>query len=207
MNAVHNSKLSAIVLAAAGVFFIGSHAIAQAPSQIFACVNNSSGTIKIVAAGTICDNGGTLFSWNTQGPIGPQGPQGPAGAAGATGAQGPSNAFFVKNDNTQNITGNTQINIMTLSLAPGSYVLNVSAAFGANATGGMAFSVYCYITASNAEILTQPFQETFAPSANSFLLFPLTTAFTLAASDKVSLACSGLGGIINTNQARWWPSR
>jgi hypothetical protein len=58
--------------------------------QLYACVNNSSGTIKMVAAGTACDNGATLFVWNAAGPIGPQGPQGPAGPAGATGSAGPA---------------------------------------------------------------------------------------------------------------------
>lgn len=78
------------------------------PTTIYACVNNSSGAVRIVPAGTVCKAGGdngddqkgngdngkkeTLISWNTQGPqgpAGPAGPQGPKGDTGATGPQGP----------------------------------------------------------------------------------------------------------------------
>ena len=47
--------------------------------ELFACVNKSSGAVKFVAAGTVCGNGWTLFTWNVAGPQGPQGPQGPSG--------------------------------------------------------------------------------------------------------------------------------
>jgi hypothetical protein len=61
---------------------------AQQAQQLYACVNNNSGTIKMVAAGTACDNGATLFVWNATGQAGPQGAQGPAGPAGPAGPQG-----------------------------------------------------------------------------------------------------------------------
>jgi len=35
-------------MCAAAALFVSSQAVAQAPVQIFACVNNSSGTIHIV---------------------------------------------------------------------------------------------------------------------------------------------------------------
>jgi len=74
---------------------------------IYACVNNSSGTIKIVSATTECSNNEIQLVWNAQGvagptgpagptgatgPTGPTGPQGPTGATGPTGAQGPTGA-------------------------------------------------------------------------------------------------------------------
>lgn len=56
------------------------HVDAQADStQIFACVNNSSGEVKIVAPGAACNNNWTLRTWNVTGPAGPQGPAGPPG--------------------------------------------------------------------------------------------------------------------------------
>jgi Collagen triple helix repeat (20 copies) len=72
-------------------------ALALAPrsadaQQIFACVNNSSGEIKIVAQNATCKNNESLLVWNVAGPQGPMGPVGPAGPAGATGAQGPAGA-------------------------------------------------------------------------------------------------------------------
>jgi hypothetical protein len=77
------TSILALTLATAGMFFIGSQAMAQ---QIFACVNNSSGTIHIVAQNSACQSNEILLNWNV---VGPQGPAGPAGATGATGATGP----------------------------------------------------------------------------------------------------------------------
>lgn len=60
-----------LALAVAGLLFIGNQARAQAPAQIFACVNNGSGTIHIVAQNTACQNGEMLLNWNVVGPQGP----------------------------------------------------------------------------------------------------------------------------------------
>src|SRR5215469_931292 len=73
-------------LAAAGVLFIGSQARAQAPAQIFACVNNSSGTIHVITPNAGCSNNEITLIWNT---VGPQGPHGPIGPVGPVGPQGP----------------------------------------------------------------------------------------------------------------------
>src|SRR5215831_21207272 len=55
---------------------------ADAQNTIYACVNNSSGAVKIVAAGTVCPNNQSLVTWNIVGPQGAQGPQGPQGPQG-----------------------------------------------------------------------------------------------------------------------------
>jgi Collagen triple helix repeat (20 copies) len=86
-----NTRVITSALAAAGLVFIGSQAGAQTPSQIFACVNNVAGLVRIVAQNTACLPIEHLVVWNVvgpQGPAGPAGAQGPAGPAGATGAQG-----------------------------------------------------------------------------------------------------------------------
>jgi hypothetical protein len=54
-----------------------------------ACVNNSSGTIKMIAPDEECKNNETRIMWNALGPAGPPGPQGSAGADGADGEPGP----------------------------------------------------------------------------------------------------------------------
>ena len=69
-------------------------ALALAPrtadaQQIFACVNNNDGTMRIVAQNVTCRNNERSLAWNI---VGPQGPIGPAGAAGATGPAGPMGA-------------------------------------------------------------------------------------------------------------------
>ncbi|MEP6695145.1 MAG: collagen-like protein, partial [Chloroflexota bacterium] len=63
-------------------------ATAAATGVIEACVNNSSGTIKIVSTTTQCSNNEIRLVWNSEGVAGQPGPTGPQGIAGPTGAQG-----------------------------------------------------------------------------------------------------------------------
>ena len=61
---------------------------------IHACVNNTSGELKIVGANASCPNNYRALDWNIQGPagqqglIGPMGPIGPQGLQGERGLQG-----------------------------------------------------------------------------------------------------------------------
>jgi len=90
--------LSAAAIVLSG-FGLNGATQAQQAQQLYACVNNSSGEIKLVGQNATCNGNATLVVWNVAGPqgmIGPQGPQGPAGPqgpvgpAGATGATGPA---------------------------------------------------------------------------------------------------------------------
>jgi hypothetical protein len=56
---------------------------------IHACVNNTSGEIKIIGANANCPNNYRALDWNIQGPIGPVGLVGPAGPVGPVGPVGP----------------------------------------------------------------------------------------------------------------------
>jgi hypothetical protein len=55
---------------------------AQTGSVIYACVNNSSGTI--IAPTAACNANEIKLQWNTAGPQGPKGDSGPQGAPGPT---------------------------------------------------------------------------------------------------------------------------
>src|SRR5687768_10035925 len=55
------------------------------PNKFHSCVNNGSGTIKIVSPTTTCGNNEVPLDWNAEGPAGTGGP---TGATGATGAKG-----------------------------------------------------------------------------------------------------------------------
>jgi hypothetical protein len=57
---------------------------------IYACVNNASGTVKIVAADTVCHQNSTLVHWNQEGTPGMDGAPGADGMDGAPGADGPA---------------------------------------------------------------------------------------------------------------------
>jgi len=95
------------------IAIIGSSAVAFAAGtgQIYACVNNGSGAVKIVAATTTCENNWTQVSWNQQGPTGAQGPAGPQGATGPQGVTGPQGPQGPKGDTgPQGIAGTNGTN-------------------------------------------------------------------------------------------------
>jgi hypothetical protein len=104
-------RILATALLAALVVMSGSTVAAYAgvlPGEIYACVNNSSGTIHITTATDSCANNEVKLGWNSQGiqgPQGPIGPQGPKGDTGATGATGP--AGLVGATGPQGATGAT----------------------------------------------------------------------------------------------------
>jgi Collagen triple helix repeat (20 copies) len=83
------------IVSIAAIFFGLSGAVAQQPATtaaqvIYACKNNITGDLKVVAQGTtLCPRNWTSLSWNVAGPAGPQGPQGLQGVAGPQGPQGP----------------------------------------------------------------------------------------------------------------------
>jgi Collagen triple helix repeat (20 copies)/Divergent InlB B-repeat domain len=94
-RARRGATLAAALLA--GVAF-GAGTMARADgdgTRYYACVNNSSGTIKMIGAAATCANNEIRIEWNQQGPPGPAGsqgevgPTGPQGELGPTGPQGP----------------------------------------------------------------------------------------------------------------------
>jgi hypothetical protein len=96
MQHIFSSRFGHIVVTALALvvaFLSGSAVVAYATapqSEIYACVNNSSGTIKVIAATGSCGNNEIKLIWNTQGPQGVPGPQGVTGPTGSTGAIGPT---------------------------------------------------------------------------------------------------------------------
>lgn len=77
-------------IAGAFVVTLALAPISADAQQIFACVNATSGAVRIVAQGAACRTPETLVTWNVVGPQGPPGPAGPAGALGPPGPQGPA---------------------------------------------------------------------------------------------------------------------
>lgn len=80
-TAIVTATITVIVMTMAG-------AALAASGTINACVNNASGELRIVGAGTSCPTNWTAISWNQEGQQGPAGATGPSGATGATGATG-----------------------------------------------------------------------------------------------------------------------
>src|SRR5258708_38750476 len=79
--------VTTLVVAIVGTTTIG-FAAATTAGVIYACVNNSSGTLKIVGAGETCPANWPALSWSAEGSAGltgATGATGPASTAGATG--------------------------------------------------------------------------------------------------------------------------
>jgi len=77
---------------ALGLSLIAGSAAMAAPAStaIAACVNTTTGAVRIVSSLSLCVAGETGITWALAGPTGPAGPAGPAGAAGAQGPAGPA---------------------------------------------------------------------------------------------------------------------
>jgi len=85
--------VGALAVAAAAGVALATHTRPTLAGTINACVNDSSGRIRITAAPGHCKQHETGLQWNVQGPAGatgPVGPVGPAGPAGADGSPGPA---------------------------------------------------------------------------------------------------------------------
>jgi hypothetical protein len=77
-----------IVMMLLSVTYVSAHGGNTA--LIHACVNNTSGEIKIVGANSNCPSNYRALDWNIQGPAGQQGPIGSVGPAGPVGPVGPA---------------------------------------------------------------------------------------------------------------------
>ena len=90
-SACRDEVPTAIALGVSNPAVTGSRSTVAEASEvsdvILGCVNNGSGTIKIVASSEACTTNETVVAWGIEGPAGPSGPSGPAGAAGATNVQ------------------------------------------------------------------------------------------------------------------------
>ena len=65
-------------------------AAAASTGVIYACVNNSSGTIHVVSSADTCSTNEVALAWNQQGSKGDAGPQGVKGDTGPQGPTGPA---------------------------------------------------------------------------------------------------------------------
>ena len=97
-----SARACSFFLVVSCAFFVAVQLPATAATvTYYACINNSTGAIRIVNKTTVCKTGEHKIQWNQtgpqgvpgpqgiQGPQGLRGPQGLKGAQGATGATGP----------------------------------------------------------------------------------------------------------------------
>ena len=65
-----------------GVVVAAAHGGSISRRTIHACVDNQTGAVEIVHAGSSCGQGADPLDWNGKGPRGPAGPPGPQGSDG-----------------------------------------------------------------------------------------------------------------------------
>ena len=86
------TAVAVVMLMAGAAIGLGAMALAQDDTTYYACVNNSSGNIKMVGKPTDCARNEHLIAWNQQGPAGAAGSQGPVGSQGPAGQDGKDGA-------------------------------------------------------------------------------------------------------------------
>lgn len=192
-----------ICAAAVGVTF----ALADnSPSSTtyYACVNNSSGTIQMVAGSDTCHANEHKIEWNQSGPAGPAGVPGTPGKDGKDGSNGLSEAYVVRTGarNFQIIDSfNSSLVVAQLTDLPaGSYVVTAeettSFPSGIVGGGGQANGVVnCGLTPGSAHgsqgVQVGGLGATSAQSAN----VTLTDGVTLASAGDIQFKCSGPLGL------------
>ena len=198
--------VASVAIVAASVYGYGALA-GNTPQSYTGCLLGGKLTnIVIDGTGTTptCPKPGALINWSQTGPTGATGQDGPTGATGATGPTGPSDGFAAirGNFNSQNVSTD-QFNptiVRSLSLSAGSYVLNASVAFAAEGPAA-GTGIHCDVY-TGSTFLGTDFQDSLAPSPSlSFLVLPITSAFTLAAPTDVSIRCSAFGSPVQTQQS------
>jgi hypothetical protein len=212
------SRLVLSFVAIAGAFFLGASAQASTVTY-YACVNNTTGAIKIVSSTTTCATGTHKIQWNQIGPVGPRGPAGPQGVAGPTGPQGPTGpkgpagpqgppGLAIGYDATcggANITPcpsslSGSPGTLVLQTSPisktGTYFVSASTTMEIGGDGSNSFAA-CYITTGNSA----PFTFYTGNSSGPGIQTISTPEFlnVLSTGDSIELWCYGAAGTFPIN--------
>jgi hypothetical protein len=211
------SRLVLWFVATAVLLFLGESAQA-ATVTYYACVNNTTGAVKIVNSTTTCATGTHKIQWNQTGPRGPVGPAGPQGVAGPTGPQGSSglqgpagpqgppglSIGFRTSCGGANITPCPS----SLSSIPGTLVLqtppvtqtgmyyvsaSTSVEIGGNGSNNFAA---CYITTANTAPATFFTGNSSGPGIQTISTPEFSNVF---AGDSIELWCYGASGTFPLN--------
>lgn len=215
------SRLVLSFVATAGALFLGASAQASTVTY-YACVNNTTGTIKIVNSTTTCATGTHKIQWNQIGPVGPVGPHGPAGSQGVAGPAGPQGPTGPKGptgpqgppglaigyDATcggANITPcpsslSGTPGTLVLQTSPisktGTYFVSASTTMEIGGNGSNSFAA-CYITTANSA----PFTFYTGNSSGPGIQMISTPEFlnVLSTGDSIELWCYGASGTFPIN--------
>jgi hypothetical protein len=144
----------------------------------------SKGDVRVVDEGTGCRAYEAPLAWNQQGV------PGAPGAPGAQGPPGPSDAFTVRQDpNTLVHMTGAPVDVLTLAVPAGEYVLNAKASVGSSGASGLQFTdCQLFADATKADASTAEFE---APGEETLALQGTATG-----PATVRLTCFGGSGLI-----------
>jgi hypothetical protein len=185
------SVAALVVLGALVVAGVALATIPDANGVIHACYRPLDGNLRLIDSATTatCRLLETAISWNAQGPAGPTGPRGPSAA-------------FLKDQRNSfgsfSLQSATFLDILTLSLPAGSYVVSATAAVVTDAS--ITEEAQCIVRSSSTP-LSVAVSGTLTAGPSSNVTIPLTTAFTLTVPDNVSLACRSDGPVFTQPSA------
>ena len=177
--------VGALVVATAAIVRAGTE-----PTTYYACVNNASGNLRIVAATTTCTKNESLISWNNLGPPGATGPQGPAGPTG----EGPGYVtdHYGELPPIAAYPADPTVIETLHNLPPGRYVVSAAAGFMANDDIGWT-KIWCALDASAGSVYQSGLGWHYATMEEGRYSYtdqiPLVAGFVTSEPADLSIVC------------------
>ena len=200
-------KWTVVLIVVVALAAIASWAFAndETPTPYYACINNSSGTIKVWTEPMDCSNNEDPIHWNNVGPRGEQGPPGPSSAI---------EAFATGKGGIQLPLNHVPVDVVALDLPAGKFVSNVTflasyRGFGPGLPEEESSFVSCryeFIGSSGEryDLPGQSYQSgSFGGNIWGYQSHAHTHAITLVEPTKVIVVCSNGPGSSRINHMEW----
>ena len=172
-------------------------AAAASTGVIYACVNNSSGTIHVVSSADTCSTNEVALAWNQQGPkgdTGPQGPKGDTGPQGPTGPAGMGGAAFYREQRVPMSIPNSYTEMHRIDLPEGKYFVTATVLINNLQSSGR-IPVICTLYGGNgSSVIAAAALEANGESGASATTLTNTYTTQWAAPFSVQLLCASNNG-------------
>lgn len=177
-----------ISLLVAGGLWVARVAYANIPDSggvIHACYDAGNGTLRVIdtEAGETCRPQETALSWNQEGPQGPEGPSGPEGPPG------PSDGYVKSLRGGTGIEVNGTVNVLSLSLPAGDYILSTTALVQRNQAG--ISTVICDLRVGGGPFATGYVER--LDGADAVATLAATSGVSLSTDEMIHLSCFASG--------------
>lgn len=153
---------------------------------IHACYDSGNRMLRVIdtESGEACRTQEMALSWNKMGPQGPQGPQ------GSEGPRGPSDGYVTSliPANAKNVDNRT-VNVLSLSLPAGDYLLSASVRVERNQSGTS--TVFCDLRVGGGPFPTGYLER--LDGADAVATMAATNGISLTSNEMVHLTCSAFG--------------